>query len=58
MTALTNNGVPVALITTPQFMRSQKEIELRTCWTGEQFTGRIFHYQKLSDSLMLLIWNP
>jgi hypothetical protein len=51
MTALTNNGVPVALITTPQFMRSQKEIELRTCWTGEQFTGRIGHYQKLPDAL-------
>ena len=51
MTALVNHGVPVALITTPQFFRSQKEIETRTCWTSEQFTGRIGHYQKLPDTL-------
>ena len=51
MTALINQGVPVALITTPQFMRSQKEMESKTCWTGEQFTGRIKHYEKLPDVL-------
>jgi hypothetical protein len=51
LTALVNYGVPVALIVTPQFFRSQKEIERRSCWTSEQFTGRIGHYQKLPDKL-------
>ena len=52
MTALINKGVPVALITTPQFFRSQTEIERQTCWTSEQFTGRIGHYEKLPDTLL------
>lgn len=51
MTALVNHNVPVALITTPQFMRHQKALERKTCWTGEQFTGRIGHYEKLPDTL-------
>ncbi len=51
MTALVNNGVPVALVTTPQFMRVQKGVEQKSSWTSEQFTGRIGHYQKLPDSL-------
>jgi len=51
MTALVNRGVPTALLTTPQFMRSQKETETRTCWTSEQFIGRIGHYEKLPGVL-------
>ena len=51
MTALVNQGVSVALVTTPQFMRSQKKLESRSCWTSEQFIGRIGHYEKLPDSL-------
>jgi hypothetical protein len=51
MTALVNAGVPVALISTPQFLKNQKVIENRTRWTSEQFTGRIGHYEKLPDSL-------
>lgn len=51
MTALVNHGVPVALVTTPQFFRSQKEIEDRTHWTSGQFTGRIGHYAKLPENL-------
>jgi hypothetical protein len=51
MTALVNHGVPVALVTTPQFMRSQKRVEAKTCWTSEQFIGRIGHYERLPDSL-------
>ena len=51
MTALVNGGVPVALVTTPQFIRTQKEIEKRTCWTSEQFIGRIGHYEKLPEAL-------
>ncbi len=49
--ALVDRGVSVALVTTPQFFRSQKAIEKTTCWTSEQFIGRIGHYEKLPDSL-------
>jgi hypothetical protein len=51
MTALVNCGVPTCLVTTPQFMRTQKRVESRSCWTSEQFIGRIGHYEKLPDSL-------
>ena len=51
MTALVNHQVPVALVTTPQFMRSQMALEKRTHWSGEQFTGRIGHYQRLPDTI-------
>lgn len=51
MTALVNHGVPVCLVTTPQFSRNQKAIEAKTRWTSEQFIGRIGHYQKLPDAL-------
>jgi len=52
MTGLVNRGVPVCLITTPQFMRAQKEVERKTYWTSEQLTGRIGHYTKLPDSII------
>jgi hypothetical protein len=51
ITALVNYSVPVCLLTTPQFMRSQKAVERKTCWTSEQFVGRIKHYQKLPEAL-------
>lgn len=51
MTALVNYGVPVGLVTTPQFMRTQKRVETKSCWTSEQFIGRIGHYEKLPNSL-------
>ena len=51
MTALVNYGVPVALVTTPQFTRAQQLVEKRTHWASEQFIGRIAHYQKLPDGL-------
>jgi hypothetical protein len=51
MTALVNHGVPVALLTTPQFMVAQKVVEKRTGWTSEQFVGRIGHYKKLPGTL-------
>ncbi len=51
MTALVNHGVPVALVTTPQFIATQKAVEKRTHWTSEQFTGRIGHYLQLPKSL-------
>src|ERR1035441_2214597 len=51
MTALVNHGVPVALVTTPQFIVTQKAVEKRTHWTSEQFIGRIGHYLPLPKSL-------
>jgi len=51
LTALVNNGVPVALVTTPQFLRNQEEFEARTRWTSEQLTGRIGHYEPLPTTL-------
>src|ERR1035437_4528179 len=51
MTALINQGVPVALVTTPQFIVTQKAVEKRTHWTSEQFIGRIGHYLPLPKSL-------
>jgi AAA domain len=51
MTALVNHGVAVALVTTPQFFRSLSAIERATCWTSDQFKGRIGRYVKLPDVL-------
>lgn len=51
LTALVNKGVPVALVTTPQFLRNQSQFETRTRWTSEQLTGRIGYYEKLPDRL-------
>jgi hypothetical protein len=51
MTALVNHDVPVALVTTPQFIATQKVVENRTHWTSEQFIGRIGHYLPLPKSL-------
>jgi hypothetical protein len=51
LTGLVNYDAPVALVTTPQFLTTQKMIEERTRWTSEQFIGRIGHYQKLPDGL-------
>jgi hypothetical protein len=51
MTALVNQGVPVALCTTPQFMRTQKAVERKSYWTSEQFTGRIGLYMPLPEIL-------
>ncbi len=47
MTALVNHGVGVALVTTPQFFRSLSAIERVTCWTSDQFKGRIGRYVAL-----------
>ncbi|HEY5232206.1 MAG TPA: AAA family ATPase [Verrucomicrobiae bacterium] len=51
MTALVNEGVPVTLITTPQFLQAQARCEKLTGWTSEQFLGRIGHLEKLPDRL-------
>lgn len=51
LTALVNHGVAVAIITTPQFLKTQKTVETRTNWNAGQFIGRIGHYEKLPDTL-------
>lgn len=51
MTALVNYGVPVALIATPQFLKTQKMVEEKTRWTSEQFTGRLGHYEPLPQTV-------
>lgn len=51
MTGLVNRGVPVALVTTPQFAHSQNSIEQKTGWAAEQFIGRIGHWERLPDRL-------
>ena len=49
LTALVNNNVPVALITTPQFVRNQRRVEDSTGWTSEQLQGRIGHWRTLPE---------
>ncbi len=51
ITALVNYGVPVALVTTPQFYTAQKRTEGLTGWTSEQFIGRIGHVERLPNRL-------
>jgi hypothetical protein len=51
MTELVNYGVPVALISTPQFTSDQQRVEKNTGWTSGQFIGRIAHYRQLPGLL-------
>jgi histone H3/H4 len=51
LTALVNRGVPVVLVTTPQFLSNQRAFEHKTRWTSEQLTGRLGYYEKLPDVL-------
>lgn len=51
LTALVNHDVPVALVVTPQFFKSQEACETKIGWACEQLTGRIGDYLKLPDEL-------
>ena len=51
MTAAANHGVAVALVTTPQFFKGQKQVEQLTKWNSEQFVGRIGHVERLPKEL-------
>ncbi len=51
MTAIVNYGVPVVLITTPQFYKAQASVERYTGWRSEQFIGRVSRVVRLPDSL-------
>ncbi len=48
-TALCNNGVPVVLVTTPQFMQFLPHVERQTGWNSEQFRGRMRRPIKLPE---------
>ena len=46
-TALVNNGVPVALICTPQFAKLKAHVEKQVGWTSDQLIHRTARYCKL-----------
>jgi histone H3/H4 len=47
---MANAGVPIAMISTPQFIEIQKAVEI-TGWNSHQLTGRIKHYEPLPTEL-------
>jgi hypothetical protein len=49
--AMANQGVPIAMIATNQFLKAQRIIEDKTGWNGSQLTGRIGLYDRLPDRL-------
>jgi hypothetical protein len=51
LAALVNQGVPCALLTTPQFARDQKIVEKKTGWTSAQFLSHISEYKELPEVL-------
>lgn len=50
--SMANANVPIAMVSTPQFIQSQKAAE-KTGWNSAQLTGRISHYEALPGSLSL-----
>jgi len=51
MNSLVNNGVPAALVATPQFTKNQELLSQKVGWRTGQFIGRIDHFEKLPDAL-------
>jgi hypothetical protein len=51
LSTLVNNGVPVALITTPQFLKDQMIVAQKTGWTCAQFLNQIADYAILPKEL-------
>ncbi|MGA2244323.1 MAG: ATP-binding protein [Verrucomicrobiota bacterium] len=47
---MANAGVPIAMVSTPQFIQTQKAVE-KTGWDSAQLTGRISHFESLPGSL-------
>jgi hypothetical protein len=47
---MVNAGVPICMISTPQFIAAQKAIE-QTGWNSAQLTGRISNYKQLPTEL-------
>jgi hypothetical protein len=44
--AMANHGVPIAMVSTPQFLTTQRAVE-KSGWNSAQLTGRIKHYEPL-----------
>jgi hypothetical protein len=51
LSALVSKGVPVALVTTPQFAHDKQIVEANTGWSGAQFFGQIGECVSLPKSL-------
>ena len=51
LTQRSNFGVPVALLTTPQFTKSQETLVKNGGWSSEQLIGRTAHYEQLPECL-------
>ncbi len=45
--SLANAGVPISMVSTPQFLTSQKVVE-KNGWNSDQLTGRIMRYESLT----------
>jgi hypothetical protein len=50
--SMANQGVPICLVATPQFIDLQKAVE-QTGWNSAQFIGRLGHYEPLPRELEL-----
>lgn len=49
---MANARVPIAMVSTPQFLTTQKAVE-KNGWNSAQLTGRIGHYEPLPTTLEL-----
>lgn len=50
--SMANQGVPICMVSTPQFIERQKAVE-QTGWNSAQFIGRLGHYEPLPRELEL-----
>lgn len=53
MTELTNKGVAVAMLATPQFLETQADYAKKTGWAIEQWLGRIERFVPLPETLSM-----
>jgi len=49
--SMCNAGVPICMISTPQFFATQKQVE-KTGWNSDQLNGRISHCESLPGDLL------
>src|SRR5439155_7586801 len=50
-TALCNEGVPVALVATPQLVNRLQKYEAQALWNSSQFWGRVLDYVPLPEPI-------
>ena len=51
LTALVDEGIPIALVSTPQFTVAQQLTAEKSKWREAQLTGRIDHFEQLPELL-------